>query len=158
MVWVSGLVALERLDHQREPGRVGEQTEGDLRLQPTFLGEPRLPEPVAGVGLEVQGGHVVEHQRRRPERCPRRARGRQTTTPCLLGVDRQAPLDGAIGGRRDAGLLEDPHAVFLATSGEGDESLEDRSDSATLVEQALDELPEVPDEAGASPHVNAPQE
>ena len=31
-----GLVALERLDHQREPGRIGEQPDGDLRLEAGF--------------------------------------------------------------------------------------------------------------------------
>ena len=42
-----GPVALERGDHQREPGLVGQQADGDLRLQPPFLGEPRFAEPVA---------------------------------------------------------------------------------------------------------------
>ena len=76
MVVVSARVALERLHHQREPGRVGQQADGDLRLQAAFLGEPRLAEPVTGVGLEVQRGHVVEHQRRRaqPRRAPRTPR------------------------------------------------------------------------------------
>ena len=49
-----GLVALERVHHQREPARVGQQPDGDLRLQPAFLGEPGLAEPVALIGLEVQ--------------------------------------------------------------------------------------------------------
>ncbi len=59
-----GLVSLEGLDRQGEPGGVGEQADGDLRLQPAFLGEPWLPEPIAGVGLEVQGRHVIQDQRR----------------------------------------------------------------------------------------------
>jgi hypothetical protein len=54
-----GLVALERLHHQREPGRVGEQPDGDLRIQPAFLGEPGLPEPIPLIGLEIQRRHVV---------------------------------------------------------------------------------------------------
>ena len=45
-----GLVALKRLDHQREPGRVGQQPHGDLRLQAAFPGEPLLPEPVPLIG------------------------------------------------------------------------------------------------------------
>jgi hypothetical protein len=49
-----GPVALERVHHQREPGRVGQQPDGDLRVQAPLLGEPRLTEPVTGVGLEVQ--------------------------------------------------------------------------------------------------------
>ena len=33
-----GPVAFERLNHEREPGRVGEQTDGDLRFQAAFFG------------------------------------------------------------------------------------------------------------------------
>ena len=62
-----GLVTLERFDHQRHPRSVGEQPESDLRLQSAFLGKPRLAEPVAGVGLEVQGADIEEHQASRPE-------------------------------------------------------------------------------------------
>src|SRR5690606_39361013 len=57
-----GLVAFERLDHQREPGCVGEQPDRDLQLQPTFLREPGFTEPVTAVGLEVQGGDVVDRK------------------------------------------------------------------------------------------------
>jgi hypothetical protein len=32
-----GVVALESLRHQREPGRAGKQTEGVLRIQTAFL-------------------------------------------------------------------------------------------------------------------------
>src|SRR5690349_15353796 len=63
-----GLVALERLDRQREPGRVGEQTDGDLWFQTAFFGEPGLAEPAALIGFEVERGYVIKHQRRRPER------------------------------------------------------------------------------------------
>ena len=44
-----GFVALEGRNGQREPGRVGEQTQGDLRFQPAFLGEPgsRKPSPAS---------------------------------------------------------------------------------------------------------------
>ena len=62
-----GLVALERLHRQREPRRVGEQPDGDLRLQAAFLGKSGLAEPVTGIGFEVQRGDVVEHQRRRTQ-------------------------------------------------------------------------------------------
>ena len=59
MIWS---VALEGLHPQREPVGVGEQTDGDLRFQPAFLGEPGFAEPVPLVGLEVQRRHVVQHQ------------------------------------------------------------------------------------------------
>jgi hypothetical protein len=41
------LIALERLHRQREPGRVGEQSDRDLRLESAFLGDPgsRNPSP-----------------------------------------------------------------------------------------------------------------
>ena len=52
------LGALEGVDHQREPVLVGQQADGDLRLQAAFLGEARLPEPVPGIGLEIQGADV----------------------------------------------------------------------------------------------------
>ena len=38
-------VAPERVDHQWEPARIGEQPDGDLRLQLALLGEPGLAEP-----------------------------------------------------------------------------------------------------------------
>jgi hypothetical protein len=57
-----GHVPLERADHQREARLVGEQANGDLRVQAAFLGESALTEPVPGVGLEVQRADVVEHQ------------------------------------------------------------------------------------------------
>jgi hypothetical protein len=55
-----GFVALEGGHRQREPGRIGKQPEGDLRIQPALLGEPGLTEAVAGVGFEVQCGDVIE--------------------------------------------------------------------------------------------------
>jgi hypothetical protein len=78
------------------------------------LPEPRFAEPVALVGLEVQRGHVVEHQRRRPQRRVRRARCGQPLPPRVLGVDRQAPVHRGIRRRRDTGLVQHPQRVQLA--------------------------------------------
>jgi hypothetical protein len=61
-----GGVAVECVHLQRKSAHIGEQADGDLRLQPALLGEPGLTEPIALIDLEVQGGDVVEHQRRRP--------------------------------------------------------------------------------------------
>src|SRR2546423_7418584 len=56
-------------------------------LQATFLGEPGLAEPVTGVGLEVQGCHVVDQQGRRSQ-------------ADMVGAQRRQPLSPRIGGVR----------------------------------------------------------
>jgi hypothetical protein len=109
-----GLVALEGLDHQWEPGRVGEQSDGDLRLEAAFFGEPGLAEAVTLVGLEVERADVVEHQGRRPQRRVLGAGGREPLPPRVFGVDRQAAIHRGIRGRLDADLLKHPQAVLLA--------------------------------------------
>jgi hypothetical protein len=40
-----------------DPRLVSQQADGDLRLPP-FLGEPPVAEPVAGISLEIEGGHT----------------------------------------------------------------------------------------------------
>jgi hypothetical protein len=49
-----GFVALERMGHQWEAAHVGEQSDGDLRLQPALFGVPGLTEPLTDIGLEIQ--------------------------------------------------------------------------------------------------------
>ena len=109
-----GLVAFERLDHQRESGRVGEQPDGDLRLEPSFLGEPRLAEPVTAIGLEVQRRHVIQDQGCRSERRVRSARRRELLPPLRLGIHGQAALQRPIRRRGDAGLVQHTQRVELA--------------------------------------------
>lgn len=70
------LVALERLDHQRESRMVGEQPDRDLRFEAAFLGEPRLAEPVTLVGFEVERADVIQHEAGRAEPGVGGARGR----------------------------------------------------------------------------------
>ena len=107
-------VALERRHGQREPGRVGEQPEGDLRVHAAFLGEPGLAESVTGIGFEIQGAHVVEHQRRRTQPGMLGARRRQCLTEGIFGEVRQPP--GQQSGRTpfDTGLCQHPQRVGLA--------------------------------------------
>lgn len=88
---------------------------GDLRLEAPLLGEARLAEPVAGVGLEVQGGHVVQHQRRRPELGVPGARRRQLLPPRRLRILRQPPLERGIRRRGDAGLFKNADRVQLGS-------------------------------------------
>ena len=49
------LVALERGHHEREPGLVSQQADGDLWLQPPLLGEAAFAEPVSLAGLQLAG-------------------------------------------------------------------------------------------------------
>jgi len=109
-----GLVPLKRRHHQREPALVGEQADGDLWVQAPLLGEPRLAEPIPGVSLEVQGGHVVEDQARPAQPGVRRAGGGQLSPPRLLRVLGQPPVERRIRRRRQAGLLQHPQGVELA--------------------------------------------
>jgi site-specific DNA recombinase len=62
-----GLVPFKGADHEGEPVLPGQQPDRDLGLQPALLGEPRLAEPVAPIGLEVERGHVVKDQAGRPQ-------------------------------------------------------------------------------------------
>ena len=57
------------------------QPDGDLRLQPAFLGEPTLPEPITGIGFEVERGDVEEHQARGAQARMRRAGSGQRLPP-----------------------------------------------------------------------------
>ena len=87
---VSALLPLNA-DHQREPALVGQQADGDLRLQAAFLGEPGFPEPISRVGLEMQRADVVEHLAGRAQPRVPGARRRQLLPPRLLRMDRQPP-------------------------------------------------------------------
>ena len=106
--------ALKGVDHQRESGRVGQQVDGDLRLQAAFLGEPGLTEPVPGIGLEVQRRHVVQDSAGRAQSRVRRACGRHLLSPpCLCEPGRRRLTVAYDGGltptscrtRRLPGLL-----------------------------------------------------
>ena len=109
-----GGVAVEGVDLQREPAHIGQQPDGDLRLQPAFLGEPGLAEPVTLVGLEVQGGDVVEHQGGRAEPDLVGTRRGQPLPPLGLGIDGQPPFDRRIRRRRNPELVQHPDRVELA--------------------------------------------
>ena len=55
-------------DLEGEPVAVDQQPDHDLRVDAAFLGVADLPEVVLVLGLEVERGHVVEHQRHIPVR------------------------------------------------------------------------------------------
>jgi hypothetical protein len=77
------------------------------------LREPRLAEPLGGVGLEVQRGHVVEHQARRPEPGVRSTCGGQAAPPGVVGITLQPALERRVGDGVDPGLGQHPQAVVL---------------------------------------------
>ena len=108
-----GLVALERLEQERESAVVGQQPDRDLWFEAAFLGEPRLPEPVTLIGFKVESGHVVQHQARRSEACLRGARCRDPAPELAFRVTRQSAIDRRVRGRGEAGLLQDPDRVEL---------------------------------------------
>ena len=109
-----GLVAFEGVDHQREPTCVGQQPDRDLRLQPALFAEPGLAKTVALISLEVQRGHVIQHQGGRPEPGVGSARRGDPGSPLIGGVAGESTLDRAVGRRRHAGLLQHPDRVQLA--------------------------------------------
>lgn len=106
-------LALECLDHQREPSCIGQQPDGDLRLESPLFGEPGLTEPVTLVGLEVQGRNVVEDQAGWPQGCALRARGRELLAPPSLGMDPQTTVHRGVGGRHEPGFLQHTQTVEL---------------------------------------------
>ena len=117
-----GLVALEQVHGQREPRAVGEQPDGDLRVDPAFLGHADLAQPVLARGLEVERGQVVEHQRaarrrgwRGGSRPARSGRGSRAATIALrqrMNVARDGGSDADLAQHADgvelAGRLDDP--------------------------------------------------
>ena len=109
-----GHIALERRDVERKPGGVGEQPQGDLRIQPPFLREAGRTKPIASVGLEMQSCHVIKHQTGRPQPGMTSARSRKCLPEFGFSEHRQASLECAVGRRIDSGLLEHPQRVDLA--------------------------------------------
>jgi hypothetical protein len=84
-------------------------------LQPPLLREARLAEPVTGIGLEIQGGHVEEHQACPAEPRMRSARGGHLLPPGVPRIDRQPPLHRGIRRRGNPGLFQHPQRVQLAS-------------------------------------------
>ncbi|BCO33714.1 hypothetical protein MHEC_01470 [Mycobacterium heckeshornense] len=109
-----GLVALEGSHCQREPSRIGQQTQGDLWIESTFLGKPGLAKPINGIGFKVQGAHVVKHQAGRTQRSVRCTCSRKCLPEFGFGENRQPPLHRPIGRRIHPGLRKHPQRIDLA--------------------------------------------
>lgn len=56
------VVSFETDYFQREPAAVDEESDHDLRIDPTLFREPDLAQVVFFLGFEVQGGHVIEQK------------------------------------------------------------------------------------------------
>jgi hypothetical protein len=101
---------------QREPGRVDQQPDLDLRIDPAFLAHPYLPEGVFVVDLEVQRGAVIQHQRQPPGRRGRRmphTGGRQPAAVVPFDTPDQDTKDRAQRRRRHTNLGQHPQRVGL---------------------------------------------
>ena len=61
-----GLVALPAADLQGEAGPVDQQAHDDLGVDPPFLGVADLAQVVLTLGLEVEGGDVIQAQGQAP--------------------------------------------------------------------------------------------
>ena len=98
------LVALPAADLERKTMTVDQQAHDDLGVDPPLLGVADLAQVVLLLGLEVQGGHVIQAQDQAPtggDVIEQGLRDRLAVAP-LLGPG-QAGLQGvAVGGGRSA--------------------------------------------------------
>ena len=60
------LVALPAADLERKTMTVDQQAHDDLRIDPPLLGVTDLAQVVLTLGLEVEGGHVIQAQGQPP--------------------------------------------------------------------------------------------
>ena len=110
-----GLVALEAPHLQREPGTVHEQPHDDLRVHAPFLGVADLAKFVLLLGLEVEGGHVVQDQRQVPVTDGvGEASGRDLVAVSAFLSPGQAPEHRAQRRVRHTELVQHPQRVGLA--------------------------------------------
>ena len=110
-----GLVALPAAYLEGEAGPVDQQADDDLGIDPTLLGVTDLAQIVLTLGLEVQGGHVVQAQGQAPGSGDMIEQGpRETLTVASRLGPGQAGLQGvAVGRSRPADLGQDSGGVGL---------------------------------------------
>ena len=146
------LVSLPAADLERKTGPVNQQAHDDLRIDPTLLGVTHPPQVVLTLGLEVEGGHVIQAQGQAPtggdvlEQSPRQA----------LAV---APLPAA-----SQGAEQGPHADRLQaqiTQDTGDLGLRGRLDQARqnhLLKGPITSSSVPQSQTGVGPVQNVPQQ
>ena len=110
-----GLVALPAAYLEGEAGPVDQQADDDLGIDPTLLGVTDLAQIVLALGLEVQGGHVVQAQGQAPGSGDMIEQGpRETLTAASRLGPGQAGLQGvAVGRGWPADLGQDSGGVGL---------------------------------------------
>jgi len=110
-----GLVALEQVHRQWKPACIGEQPETDLRVDPPFLAQADLAQPVPAWGLEVERAVVVEHQSQSPVTGRAPVAGLGDHRSVVAGDDAfEAAHERHPRRRADAELVEDADGVQLA--------------------------------------------
>ena len=120
MVVVSAVFPFEQVDLERKPGRVDQQPDLDLRVDPVFLAHPDLAQRVrAGVlvgDLVVQRGAVVHDQRGEPAGGGRERRARLgDLVPVIVTLTAfQRPPHGPQARARGTELGQHPQGVGLA--------------------------------------------
>ena len=113
IVVVSALSPSQRPIWRGRPAPVDQQADDDLGIDPTLLGVTDLAQIVLALGLEVQGGHVVQAQGQAPGSGDMIEQGpRETLTAASRLGPGQAGLQGAAAGRsRPADLGQDSGGV-----------------------------------------------
>ena len=146
------LVSLPAADLERKTMTVDQQAHDDLRVNPPLLGVTHPPQIILTLGLEVQGGHVIQAQGKAPtggdvlEQGPRQA----------LAV---APLLGP-----GQGAEQGPHADRLqaqVTQHPGDLGLRGRLDQTRqnhLLERPITPSSVPQPQTGVDPVQNVPQQ
>ncbi len=101
--------------HGRAPP-VDQQADHDLRIDPAFLGVAGLAQPVLVLGLEVQRGHVIQHERDAPA-AQHVSEAQLSETATVVPVEAAAQRALARGqARRDPAHLRQ-HPVHIQQAG-----------------------------------------
>ena len=107
-----GGVAFVASDLEGETGAVHEQSDDDLRVDPTFLRVPDFPQVIFLFGLEVQGRHVVQQQAQTVGFGGMDEALFGDAIPVLTGDDLlQVPFDRGVARRIRPEVLQDPAGV-----------------------------------------------
>jgi hypothetical protein len=135
-------VSGELVNLKREPVRGDQHPHQDLRVDAALLAHPHLPQRVLVLGLEVERGHVVEHQLHVPMSGRMRIRsGRELVPPIVFNTSREGPPDRPQPGRRHPELAEHPDRVSLARR--LDHASEDQLHEHVVIDSGIETEPPI---------------